>query len=321
MATTKKKPSPPPSELPHKYTEDVRAEFAKITAKQPLDRPFRAAFIQSKLRMAHTHPTLSLEARDLAVKQLMNALEPKVKKIDPKKLQKALTQPVPGGVGYGFFYTAAYKVAWGRGTEIAVEFVCPTPPGGNVNTFLYLTATNRSALGVEAFVSYNGQGNTHFRVFDWARTDHWQTDIPFTSMASYLVTISGPETHGHPYQVLYVWNNTALIGTNRYANAVHLYNHVRQSWDLVYQYEYTATDAQQKTGFVGSWGPIVETFQPTYIHTNQMGAVHTILASQDNAGHWGNWAFLAPSVSTIRIDNVGFHPVFLDPNYAFVVNS
>jgi len=321
MATTKKKTPPPPSDRPHKYTEDVQAEFAKITAKQPLDRPFRAAFIQSKLRMAHTHPTLSLEARDLAVKQLMNALEPKVKKIDPKKLQKALTQPVPGGVGYGFFYTAAYKVAWGKGTEIAVEFVCPTPPGGNVNTFLYLTATNRSALGVEAFVSYNGQGNTHFRVFDWARTDHWQTDIPFTSMASYLVTISGPETHGHPYQVLYVWNNTALIGTNRYANAVHLYNHVRQSWDLVYQYEYTATDAQQKTGFVGSWGPIVETFQPTYIHTNQMGAVHTILASQDNAGHWGNWAFLAPSVSTIRIDNVGFHPVFLDPNYAFVVNS
>jgi hypothetical protein len=47
------------------------------------------------------------------------------------------------------------------------------PPGGNVNTWLYLTATNRSGLGVEALVSYDGQNTPHFRVYDWARTDPW----------------------------------------------------------------------------------------------------------------------------------------------------
>ncbi|MBP1290259.1 hypothetical protein [Bradyrhizobium elkanii] len=30
---------------------------------------------------------------------------------------------------------------------------------------------------------------------------------------------------------------------------------------------------------------------------------------------------LAASSSNLRIDNLGFHLVFLDPNYAFIVNS
>jgi hypothetical protein len=155
-------------------------------------------------------------------------------------------------------------------------------------------------------------------VFDWARTDHWQTDIPFTSLGNYLTSMSA---HGHPYPVLPVWNSTWLIGANRYRNQALLYNHVRGGWDLIYQYDYAGTDAQQKTGFVGSWAPIVETFQPLYVHTNQMGALVTQLISADNSGHWGSWALLAASNSSVRTDNVGFHLVFLDPNYAFTVNS
>jgi hypothetical protein len=127
--------------------------------------------------------------------------------------------------------------------------------------------------------------------------------------------------HGHPYPVLPVWNSTWLISANRYRNQALLYNHVRGGWDLIYQFDYDATDAQQKTGFIGSWGPIVETFQPAYLHTNQMGALTTQLISADNSGHWGSWALLAASNSSIRTDNVGFHLVFLDPNYAFTVNS
>jgi len=45
------------------------------------------------------------------------------------------------------------------------------------------------------------------------------------------------------------------------------------------------------------------------------------LISANNSGHWGSWATLAPSNSYIRTDNVGFHLVFLDPNYAFVVTA
>jgi hypothetical protein len=201
---------------------------------------------------------------------------------------------------------------------MAFDIVCPTPPGGNVNTWLYLTATNRSGLGVEAFVAYNGQGSVAFEVFDWARSDHWQTNVPFSQLGNYLTTDS---VHGAAYQVLPIWNSTWMINETTSRNQALLYNHVRSAWDLIYQYDYQATDAQQKTGWVGSWGPIVETFQTSYSGTRQMGALRTQLISANSAGAWGSWALLSASNSTIRADNVGFHLVFLDPNYAFTVNS
>jgi hypothetical protein len=304
-------PIAPPGR-PHTATEDHQKYFAEITAKTPVDEAFRAAFVRNKLMIVHTHPDFDIAARDYAVDDFVKRLGVKAEAV------LTTTQPVPGGVGYGFFYTAAFKTAWGHGTSFSCDFVCPNPPGGNVNTWLYLTATNRSGMGVEAFVAYNGQGTPHFRVFDWARSDHWQTDIPFTSLGNYLTTMSA---HGHPYPVLPVWNSTWLIGSGRYRNQALLYNHVRGGWDLVYQFDYNATDAQQKTGWVGSWSPIVETFQSPYMHTNPMGALVTQLISADNSGHWGSWALLAASNATVRTDHVGFRLVFLDPNYAIVVNS
>jgi len=302
-------PAPPPNP-PHKGTEDHQKAFAEITAKTPVDEAFRAAFLRSKLLIAHTDPGLEIATRDRVVASVAERLGLEFKEM--------ITQPTPGGVGYGIFYTAAFKVAWGHGTSWNCNLVCPSPPGGNINTFLYLTGMNRAGLGVEAFVSYNGQGTPHFRVFDWARNDHWQTDVPFTSLGNYLTSMS---THGHPHQVLPVWNSTWLIGTDKYRNQALLYNHVRGGWDLIYQYDYAATDAQQKTGWVGSWAAIVETFQSAYSHTNQMGALGVQLISADNSGRWGSWALLAPSNSYVRTDNVGFHLVFLDPNYAFIVDS
>jgi hypothetical protein len=303
----------PPPNRPHKGTEDRQAAFAEMTAKTPVDEALRSAFVRHKLLTAHTHPGIEIAGRDLAVQQLAERLGMKAEKVE-----EMLTQPTPGGVGQGFFYSAAYKINWGHGTSFSCDFVCPSPPGGNVNTYLYLTATNRSGLGVEALVSYNGQGTPQFLVYDWARSDHWQTDIAFTSLGNYLTTASA---HGNSYPVLPIWNSTFLIGTNQYRNQALLYNHVRGGWDLIYQYDYSATDTQQKTGWVGSWGPIVETFQSAYLHTNQMGALTTQLISADNNGHWGSWALLAASNSYTRNDNVGFHVVFLDPNYAFTVNS
>jgi hypothetical protein len=303
---------PVPTQRPHKKIEDRQTKFHDLTSKTPVDQEFRAAFIRNKLRIAHTHPALDRAQREQAVMQLAGLLGVGAK---PHAL---FSQPVPGGVGYGIFYNTAFKTGWGHGTSFSDDIVCPTPPGGNVNTFLYLTATNRAGLGVEAFVSYNGQGTPHFRVFDWARNPNWQTDIPFTSLGNYLTTMSA---HGFPYQVLPIWNSTWLIQGSTYRNQVLLYNHVRHGWDLVYQFDYTATDAQQKNGWVGSWGPIVETFQSAYNHTNQMGALGTMLISANNAGQWGAWGLLSASNSYIRTDNVGFQLVFLDPNYAFSVNS
>src|SRR5215469_15584759 len=304
-----KSPSPPLNR-PHTNTEDHRAAFAAISARTPVDEEFRTAFVRNKLLIARTHPKLDIAARNQAVASLIDRLG--------EESAEVVTQPRPGGVGEGFFYTPDFKTSWGLGTSFSGDFVCPVPPGGNVNTWLYLTATNRSALGVEAFVAYNGQDTPHFQVYDWARSDPWQTDIPFTSLDNYVTTMSA---HGNQYPVLPVWKSTWAIDTATYRNEALLYNNVRGSWDLVYQYDYAATDSQQKTGWVGSWAPIVETFQSLYANTNPMGALDTQLMSSDNDGVWGNWAPLSPSDSYVRTDNVGFNIVFLDPNYAFVVTS
>ena len=300
----------PPSGSPPQAIEDHQAAFAETTAGTPVNEAFRSAFLYSKLRIAHTHPALDIAARDVAVQDLRRRLG--------RPAREMLARPIPGGIGYGLFYNAAFKTAWGDGTAVICNFVCPTPPGGNVNTFLYLTATNRSGLGVEALVVYDGQGTPHFAVFDWARADHWQTDVPFTSLGNYVGAMSA---HGHPHQVLPVWNSTSLIDPGKYRNQVFLYNHLRGGWDLIYQYDYAATDAQQKTGWVGSWGPLVETFQPLYMRTNQMGVLGVQLVSANSTGQWGSWALLAFPNSYVRVDNVGFHLIFLDPNYAFTVNS
>ena len=73
-----------------------------------------------------------------------------------------LTHPRPGGVGEGIFYNPDFKTSWGLGTSFSCDYVCPTPPGGNVNTWLYITATNRSGLGVEAFVFLLWSGHAAF---------------------------------------------------------------------------------------------------------------------------------------------------------------
>jgi len=138
------------------------------------------------------------------------------------------------------------------------------------------------------------------------------------ALGKYLSCLS---PHGHPYLVLPVSNSTTLIDADRYCNQVLLYDHARAGWDLIYRYDYSATDTQQKTGRVGSWGPLVETFRPLYMQTNQMGTVDVQLVSPDNTGLWGSWMRLAPLNSYIRVDNLGFHLAVLDPNCAFTVDS
>jgi hypothetical protein len=168
-----------PAGVAEENSGDERALFAEITKKTPRDAEAEKAFLASKLHMAQTHPALDLTARAAAAAEIAAAL--KVAKV------KKPTGPVPGGVGYGVFYKDSFKKNWVTGTAISWDIICPTPPGGNVNNFLYLTATNRSGKGVEAFISYSGQNQTFFQVFDWARnpSSPWQTNIPFANLANY----------------------------------------------------------------------------------------------------------------------------------------
>jgi hypothetical protein len=301
----------PPPPLAGSIT-DRQGQFRTLARAVRPERGSEQAFLASKLTMLRTHPGLRDSDRREGEEQLAQRFDAKMMRAASKR-----TIPTPGGVGYGMFYTTDFRNAFVRGTSLYYEIVCPTAPGGNVNTWLYLTATNRAAKGVEAFVSYQGQNDTRFKVFDWARSDQWQTNVAFGSLGAYL---RNTVAHGVALQVLPVWNSTFEIGANLWRNEVLLHNRAANRWDLIYRFDYASTSAEQKSGWVGSWGEIVETFQSSYSGTNRLGFLNTMLIGRGSAG-WGTWGVLTAAQSTIRNDGQGFSPQFLDPNYSFVVRS
>lgn len=298
---------------------DRQSQFRRFTSAARTERGSEQVFLASKLEMLHTHPGLSEADRQQGEALMVERFGSKVLDVSASmKTKKKKNAPIPGGVGYGMFYTTAFRNAFSRGTSLYYEIVCPTQPGGNVNTWLYLTATNRASKGVEAFVSYQGQNDTRFKVFDWARSDQWQTNTPFANLGAYLrSTVS----HGFGFQVLLVWNSTYEIAPNRWRNEVLLHNRAANRWDLVYQFDYASNPTDQVTGWPGNWGPIVETFQTSYQNARWLGFLNTMLTARNSAGQWGNWGLLTASQSPIRNDGQGFSPLFLDPNFTFVVKS
>lgn len=290
---------------------DRRTRFRKLTRETPEDPLAQRAFLASKVAMLRRSDDVGDETRADAQRMLVRAA-------GDATFAEADLLPPPGGVGYGMFYTNSFRTRFARGTAFYYEIVCPHQPGGNVNTYLYLTATNRAQKGVEAFVSYNGQNDTRFKVFDWARPDQWQTDIRLSDLGAYL---RGTVAHGWGLQTLLVWNQSFEIGPGRWRNEVLLHNRAAGRWDLVYRFDYNSTPAEQASGWVGSWGPIVETFQNSYTGTRWLGFLNTMLIGRDAGGNWGQWQLLSAADSTVRNDGHGFSPLFLDPNYSFVVRS
>lgn len=233
---------------------DRRAQFTAISRSAPAKRGSARAFLASKLVMLRTHPGLTEQQTAEGEAMLAHKFGTKARAVLDN-------QQAGGGVGYGMIYTNGFRAAFARGTSLYYEIVCPDLPGGNVDTWLYLTATNRAQRGVEALVAYDGQNDTRFLVFDWARSARWQVDVKLAKLTAYLRrTIA----HGFSVQALLIQNNTVEIGMGKWRNEVLL--RVANRWDLVYRFDYPSTTVEQQSGFVGSWGPIVETYQLFVFH-------------------------------------------------------
>jgi len=223
-----------------------------------------------------------------------------------------------GAVGYGIWFNDD-AFLWTDVTAIVQNMIIPRTPGGDVYTWLYNTTTNRSNLGVEAFISYYAQSDFHFRVFDWARpADPWQTDIPYNQLGEYIHDVQNPD--GVWRQLLRVINVTQQHTLNNWTNKVYLYNRFREVWDLVYLYAYTTNNPSQNTfqpgDFYGSWGPIFETFQ------NHDGSNKPIGFDDSWIYQDGDISQLAPENSWIEIDDPSLYPpIFLVPNSAWAVGS
>ncbi len=299
---------------------DARAEFAQPSRKSaPEEKSEVQAFLASKKRLIQSHPQMTAPEKQAAIAEI-EALSAAPATEGAEEEEDSADPPPPGGVGYGFFYNPSYKVAWETGSALEFSIVCPTVPGGNVNDWLYLTATNRTGKGVEALVSYFAQDEFSFKVYDWARADgdRWQIDRSYSTLTDYLGSL---EIDGTTYQALYVFNSTYQTGTGSWSNEVSLFNPTSQQLDLAYSFDYPASIREQKTGWVGSWAPIVETFQERYSETSPLGFAYTNVAPRDAASNWDVWEALAPSAADLRKDFESFTIAYLNPNDTWIVTS
>lgn len=113
--TSKAKPSGPKTMPPFPMegtVVDKQSQFVRLTRSARIERDSERIFLASKLEMLRSHPGLSdadrAEAETLMAHALKlesrEALEHRVSQPTSKKARKK-TPPVPGGVGYGMFYT------------------------------------------------------------------------------------------------------------------------------------------------------------------------------------------------------------------------
>lgn len=281
---------------------DISEEIAELSSKNERDFEFEKKFEQKR----------KLEA--------IQSVPRKSSVINNGLASVESTAPVPGGVGYGVFYRSNFQSDIGNGTTLSYDIVCPTKAGGDVNTYLYLTSTNRAAKGVEAFISYYSQDNLRFRIFDWARPEeeYWQTNLSYSDLSDYLST---KNINNSSHQVISIQNRTEKISNTKWRNVVWLWNYSTQTYDNIYSYTYDATSADQYDSHYGSWGPIVETFQSSYNeNTNDMGFYLSQVMTKNSNNTWGSWQLLDTGNSRTRNDGLGLNAFYSISNHTFLVH-
>ena len=290
---------------------DSQERFKAETQKHPVTKEMQNTFLRSKLHMLQTYPVPPPQ-RERLVESFANQLS----------LTAPLdhSDPPPGGVGYGTYYNPYFKTAFQFGTALAWGIVFATPPGGNVDTFLYLTGMNRASVGAEAYIAYNGQDDIRFAVWDWSKPASQQpvVNCDLSAMTEYVGTIP---VNGNQLPLIQLMNLTYQNGGESWTNEVQVLNQTTHVPTVAYQSSYPATIDQQKGSAIGSWAAIVETFQPFYQNTNPMGCFQAKIASMNAPGTWGPWGLLDPSEVSFRTDNKGFHPLLPPTDYNWLVIS
>ncbi|HEX4849813.1 MAG TPA: hypothetical protein VFV08_03355 [Puia sp.] len=230
-----------------------------------------------------------------------------LKKLKPKK------PPPPGGVGYGVYYQKSFQWKFTNFSCLDFGILLPESAGGNSGNYLYLTATNGTAYGVEALASYNGQEEPYFKIFDWAKaeTDRWSLSIAFSQVEANLSMVT---VNGKMLRYCRILNRSEMISPGVWENKVCLFNFRNQNWDLVYNYQYPMEPDKQKDDYQGSWGPIVECFQEKYEQLNPMGFYKAMLYNDAHSPK------LTIQNTSIRNDNEGIEVIYIDRNWVYYVS-
>lgn len=240
----------------------------------------------------------------------------------PRTAERAVGKSGEAGgyVGFGIIYEDAFRTQFATGAMLQWEVVFPDRAGGNLVDYLYLTAMNRAALGLEAHISFCGQDEPTFEVFDWARPDGQRNQVS-CRVASLPDFVYEREVGGTRYRVLGILNTTVELQPGRWRNEAHLFSASAQEYRLQYGFDYDATLPQQHGGENGWWGPVVELFTPPLRGTRPMGCADAFAKHRDANGVWSDWVLLSAANSRIRDDDVGCQQQLLDPNHSFIVTS
>lgn len=220
--------------------------------------------------------------------------------------------PIPGGVGYGIYYKKPSQWAFTDFSCLDFGIFTPSSVGGNSSSHIYLTATNGTAKGVEALISYYQQEGPELKIFDWAKPQNqrWSLSVPCSQIPE---NFSTTQVNGVSHIFCRILNKTEKVAHNIWENKVCLFNFAGTNWDLIYSYQYESSLAEQKNSEVGSWGPIVETFQEQFTDLNPIGFFRCQLYNDKSK------ELLKPSNSTIRDDADGIDVAFREGNHTFYV--
>jgi hypothetical protein len=263
---------------------DRRAEIAKITSETP--------------------PTQA------EVESLLNLRSPFIPTTEEFRSDRASTR---GGVGAGVFYK---KGAFPFKTSSAIDWhaIAPRKLMDGPHSLIYLTATDQVPKGCEALVSYQDGFEGVFRVWDWATPKqpngtHWVVGLPRAKWGNYLLS---KNVAGSDLDALYIVNRSSLVAEGTWRNEVFLYDGKNDRFELVWSFDYPWVLTPEVKLF--DWGPIIETFDPPFDHTNLLGCADaTVLV--DGTSH-----LLLPENSFIRNDGHGFTVQHLIPNHTLLAD-
>ena len=221
--------------------------------------------------------------------------------------------PLPGGVGYGTYYKEE-ALRFSKHSVLYYRIVTLSSIGSAKNQWLYLTSTNRSPKGVEAYVSYHQEDEPDFRIFDWSKdgASRFALSLPYSKLAKYLVPHSAKGTE---YRTIFVANSTRRTGIKTWKNEAMLYNEKAQAYDLIYSNDYELPPEIEHD--YHWWGPIVETFEPFPYPTNEIGFFDAQIL-QDGAAP----RLLTDDLTYLKADHAhdpGFVSVLDQPHYSFIV--
>lgn len=289
---------------------DAREEMQRDSEKYATSKEHRRAFYQQKINLIELSGT-SGDQKDELLQDLRQSELEEEANLNPENPPNP--RPIPGGVGYGAFYKdGSLKF---QNSSVLYYYIVTVPDIGDArNKWLYLTSTNRSPKGVEAYISYREQNEPKFTVFDWSKKGdaRWSLSRPYSLLIDYLLPY---ESEGIKYQTINVANSTRRVIGTTWVNEVMLYNRTTQAYDLVYSNEYDLPSIEESKYLW--WGPIVETFAPFPYSTNDIGFFDAQLL-QDSASP----TLLTAQLTDLRKDHAnhpGFKLVFDRPNDSFIV--